>query len=153
VRIGEGCRIYSTQFSTEPYLVSLGDGVGIAGGVKFITHEGAARMLRSRRPMIQAFGRISVGDNTFIGENAIVLAGTQIGRDCIIAAGSVVRGKIADNTMVAGNPAVVIGRASLFLERLAAGRDVLDTFGLPEETRRRLILSHFGMEQDSVGSR
>jgi hypothetical protein len=37
VQIGTGCRIYSTQFSTEPYLVRLGDGVTIAGGVKLLT--------------------------------------------------------------------------------------------------------------------
>jgi len=32
VTIGEGCRIYTTEFSTEPYLVSIGDRVGISGG-------------------------------------------------------------------------------------------------------------------------
>ena len=92
VQIGVGCRIYSTEFSTEPYLVRLGDGVAIAGGVKFLTHDGSARLLRSRRPMIQSFGRIVVGDNCFIGENAILLPGTTLGRDCVEDGGQVAGG-------------------------------------------------------------
>ena len=144
VQIGAGCRIYSMEFSTEPYLVRLGDGVAVAGGVKFLTHDGAARLLRSRRAMIQAFGRIVVGDNSFIGENAILLPGTAIGRDCVIGAGAVVRGTIPDNSLVIGNPGQIVGRASTFLYRLERGKNTLDTFGLPEPQRRSVILAHFG---------
>lgn len=149
VRIGEGCRIYSTEFSTEPYLVTLGDGVSIAGSVKFLTHDGAARMRKARRPGIQLFGRIDVGANTFIGEGAILLPGTNIGRDCVIAAGAVVRGAIPDNSLVVGNPAAVVGRASLFLDRLERSANALDTFGMPEPQRRAVILSHFRMQDGS----
>jgi acetyltransferase-like isoleucine patch superfamily enzyme len=144
VQIGEGCRIYSMDFSTEPYLVRLGDGVAVAGGVKFLTHDGAARLLRSRRAMIQSFGRIVVGDNSFIGENAILLPGTVIGRDCVIGAGAVVHGTIPDNSLVVGNPGQIVGRASTFLYRLERGKNTLDTFGLPEPERRSVILAHFG---------
>jgi acetyltransferase-like isoleucine patch superfamily enzyme len=151
VQIGAGCRIYSMEFSTEPYLVRLGDGVCIAGGVKFLTHDGAARLLRSRRAMIQSFGRIVVGDNSFIGENAILLPGTTIGRDCVIGAGAVVRGTIPDNSLVIGNPGQIVGRASTFLYRLERGKNTLDTFGLPEPERRSLILAHFGGPIDVGG--
>jgi acetyltransferase-like isoleucine patch superfamily enzyme len=144
VQIGAGCRIYSTQFSTEPYLVRLGDGVIIAGGVKFLTHDGSARLLRSRRPMIQSLGRIVVGDNCFIGENAILLPGPTLGRDCVIGPGAVVRGAIPDNSLAVGNPGQVVGRASTFLCRLERRKNTLDTFGLPEAERRSVILAHFG---------
>jgi acetyltransferase-like isoleucine patch superfamily enzyme len=150
VQIGEGCRIYATEFSTEPYLVCLGDGVCIAGGVKFLTHDGSARLLRSRRPMIQSFGRIVVGDDSFIGENAILAPGTTIGRNCVIGAGAVVHGTIPDNSLVIGNPAQVVGRASTFLYRLERGKNALDTFGLPESARRAVILAHFGMPGETV---
>jgi len=149
VRIGEDCRIYSTEFSTEPYLVTIGDGVGIAGGVKFLTHDGAARLRKARRPGIQLLGPISIGADSFIGENAILLPGTSIGRDCIVVAGSVVRGPIPDNSLVMGNPAKVVGRASLFLDRLERNPNALDTFGMPEATRRATILRHFGLENPS----
>jgi acyl carrier protein len=120
VQIGAGCRIYSMEFSTEPYLVRLGDGVCIAGGVKFLTHDGAARLLRSRRAMIQSFGRIVVGDNSFIGENAILLPGTTIGRDCVIGAGAVVHGTIPDNSLaVPARSSTVSSAARTRLIRLA----------------------------------
>ena len=146
VRVGADCRIYSMDFSTEPYLVTLGDGVGVSGGVKFITHDGAARQRKAGRPNIQLLGPIVVGANTFIGENAIILPGTTIGQDCIIGAGAVVRGKIPDNSLVAGNPAKVVGRASLFLDRLEQSANVLDTFSLGEPQRRAAIVAHFGIE-------
>jgi acetyltransferase-like isoleucine patch superfamily enzyme len=145
-RIGKGCRIYSANFSTEPYLIELGDGVGVAGGVKFLTHDGSARLLRHRRPGVQHLGRITVGTDTFIGENAIILPGTTIGVRCIIGAGAVVRGNIPDNSLVVGNPATVVGRASTYLERLNVHRNTLDTFDMDEPTRRSAILRHFDVE-------
>jgi acetyltransferase-like isoleucine patch superfamily enzyme len=143
VRIGEGCRIYSTEFSTEPYLVTIGNNVGIAGGVKVVTHNGAARLLKGRRPAVQNFGRVTIGDRCFIGENAILLPGTAIGSDSIVGAGAVVTGIVPENSLVVGNPAKRIGRASLYLERLARSPHTLDTFDLPEDQRRRAIEAAF----------
>lgn len=150
-RIGEGCRIYSDYFSTEPYLVSLGDGVSVAGGAKFLIHEGTARMLRARRPAIQNFGRIVVGDDTFIGENAIILAGTTIGKRCIVGAGAVVRGTIPDDSLVIGNPAKIVGRASILLERLYVSPNTVDTFDLTPAERRAFLNAHFGLGPEGDG--
>ena len=142
VTIGEGCRIYTTEFSTEPYLVSIGDRVGISGGVKFLTHDGAAHLLRHRRPMLQFMGRITVGNDCFIGENALLLPGTRLGAGCIITAGTVVMGEIPANSVVVGNPGRVIGRASLLLKRAEHGASAIDSFGLPEAARRQAIERH-----------
>lgn len=43
---------------------------------------------------------ICIGDNTWIGAGTIVLAGTSIGKNCVIAAGSVIKGNIPDNTLI-----------------------------------------------------
>jgi acetyltransferase-like isoleucine patch superfamily enzyme len=151
-KIGKGCRIYSYDFSTEPYLIELADGVAVAGGVKFLTHDGSVRLLRHRRPGVQHFGRIFVGTDSFIGENAIILPGTTIGAYCIVAAGAVVRGTIPDNSLVVGNPATVVGRASTYLERLNVNRHTLDTFGMDASERRAAILGHFEMEPSDASS-
>lgn len=149
VRVGERCRIYSRNFSTEPFLVSLGDDVCVAGGVSFLTHDGAARLLAKRRPGVQKFGRITVGDACFIGQNAIIMPGTSIGKDCIVGAGAVVSGDIPANSLVVGNPGRVVGRASLYLERLNRHPDAIDSFGLPEPERRAMIIRHFA-ERDAA---
>lgn len=43
---------------------------------------------------------IVIGNNTWIGAGSIILSGTKIGENCIIAAGSVVKGIIPDNTVL-----------------------------------------------------
>ncbi len=143
VRIGDSCTIFSMLFSTEPYLIEIGDNVAIASGVQFITHDGVATMIRHKHPGIQVFGRIRVGSGTAIGINSILLPGVEIGRDCVIGAGSVVRGRVPDNSLVVGNPAKVAGRASLALAKLAKSPHRLDVYDASPEERRRKIEEHF----------
>lgn len=50
---------------------------------------------------------IIIGDNVWIGANAVVLPGVKIGNGVVVAAGSVVNRDIPDNVMVAGVPAVI----------------------------------------------
>jgi acetyltransferase-like isoleucine patch superfamily enzyme len=145
VKIGRDCVIFTTQFSLEPYLVEIGNRVAVSGGTMFLTHDGSVWSLRARRPNAQHFGRITVGDNTYIGQNCIILPGTRIGSDCIIGAGAVVRATIPDNSVVAGNPATVIGRTSLFVEMLDASADTLDTLNLPAGERQALLRRHFAI--------
>jgi acetyltransferase-like isoleucine patch superfamily enzyme len=51
---------------------------------------------------------VSIGSGSWLGAGAIVLPGARIGRNVVIAAGSVVRGEIPDRCVVAGVPARVI---------------------------------------------
>ena len=46
VSIGENSHLYSMDFGSEPYLISIGNQCRIAAGVKFITHDGAVGVLR-----------------------------------------------------------------------------------------------------------
>ena len=52
---------------------------------------------------------IVIGENSFIGARVSLLPGTEIGKKCVIGAGSVVKGLIEDNCIVIGNPARIIG--------------------------------------------
>jgi len=53
---------------------------------------------------------VVVEDNVFVGANSIILKGVTIGRDAVVAAGSVVtRGDYPEGAILAGNPAKVIG--------------------------------------------
>ena len=55
---------------------------------------------------------VKIGDNVWIGMNAIVLKGVTIGENSIIAAGAVVTKDVAPNTVAAGNPARFARRLS-----------------------------------------
>jgi acetyltransferase-like isoleucine patch superfamily enzyme len=52
--------------------------------------------------------RISIGPHSWIGEGAILTAGT--GEGCMVAAGTVVSATVPAHTMVAGNPARFVRR-------------------------------------------
>jgi acetyltransferase-like isoleucine patch superfamily enzyme len=65
-------------------------------------------LFRKEHPGLNVFGKIKIGNNVFIGINAIILPGVTIGNNVIIGAGSLVNSDIPDNSVVAGIPARII---------------------------------------------
>jgi acetyltransferase-like isoleucine patch superfamily enzyme len=57
------------------------------------------------RRMLGGGGPVVIGENVWIGDNAIIIGPADIGNGAVIAANSVVRGAVACNTIVAGAPA------------------------------------------------
>lgn len=53
---------------------------------------------------------VVIGDDVWIGANAVILPGVTIGRHCVVAAGAVVTKDIPDNTLVGGVPAKIMKR-------------------------------------------
>jgi len=51
---------------------------------------------------------VSIGAGSWLGAGAIILPGASIGRNVVVAAGSVVRGQVPDHCVVAGVPARVV---------------------------------------------
>jgi maltose O-acetyltransferase len=51
---------------------------------------------------------IKVGDNVFISANCKILKGSRIGNNSIIGIDTVVRGKVPENVIFAGNPGQII---------------------------------------------
>jgi UDP-3-O-[3-hydroxymyristoyl] glucosamine N-acyltransferase len=58
----------------------------------------------------ECVGGAVVGARASIGANATILPGVRIGSDALVGAGSVVVDDVPDGTVVAGNPAKVLGR-------------------------------------------
>lgn len=62
--------------------------------------------------LIRKQGRVTkgtrIGNNVLIGAGTVILDGTTIGDGCVIAALSLVSGKIPKNSVISGNPAKVI---------------------------------------------
>lgn len=53
---------------------------------------------------------VEIGPGSWIGAGAIILPGAKLGRNVVVAAGSVVRGTIPDHSVVAGVPAKIVRR-------------------------------------------
>ena len=64
---------------------------------------------RADRHDVVPTGPISVGDDVFIGQNAIVLGGVSIGDRATVAAGAVVTRDVEPDAVVAGVPARPLG--------------------------------------------
>jgi acetyltransferase-like isoleucine patch superfamily enzyme len=100
---------HNTIDTTRPYLLYIGDYCKITQGVVILTHDYSRSVLRMEyKEIIEDACFVHIGDNVFIGINAIILKGATIGNNVIIGAGSVVSHDIPDNTVAAGNPAKVV---------------------------------------------
>ncbi len=123
MKCGEGCSAMGgVNFGVEPYLITLGDRVRISSNVHFITHDGGTWAFR-REPGnedIVRFGKIKVGNDSFIGAHSIIMPGVTIGKNCVVGAGSVVTKDIPDRTVVAGVPARVICSTDEYAEKCRA---------------------------------
>ena len=151
-RIGRGCSIYSGigSFGSEPWLIEIGNGVTVAGGVMFLTHDGASRLFRGQYPDMHPrgnrFGTIRIRDNCFIGYGTILLPDIEIGPDSIVGSGSVVTRSVPPQTVVAGNPARPLCSLAEYIERYRAKMLFLEDRG-PDQLRRDLTTKLWGEER------
>lgn len=119
-KIGKGCMISTKGFSSESYLIEIGDNVRVASKTAFFTHGGVWSLRKIfNDPNLDHFGKIKVGNNSYIGENCMIMPGVVIGERCVIGGGSVVTKSVPDGCMVAGNPAKFIGYTEDFYKRLS----------------------------------
>ena len=96
------------------YLFEIGENTIISSDVNFLVHDySISTALRivdgcEKGNLPHFLKGIKIGNNCFIGMRSIILPGTTIGDNTIIGAGSVVKGEIPPNVVVAGNPGKII---------------------------------------------
>lgn len=89
--------------------ISVGAFCSIAAGVHIYTHDtvlwalAGGKAPRRREP-------VSIGDCCHIGAQSVILPGVTIGRQCVVAANSLVNRAVPPKMVVAGTPARVVGR-------------------------------------------
>ena len=114
MRIGKGTKIFSKPSGvlidlTRPWLIDIGENVQITIGVKILTHGYDWSVLKGYYgKVLGSSGKVTIGNNCFIGMNTVILKGTSIGDNVIVGAGSVVTGRYSSDCVIAGNPAKVI---------------------------------------------
>lgn len=125
VKISESpgdCWISPTIFldSAGYDMIEIGDNCTISFDVAILVHDysinNALRLLgvppEEKHRIIMR--RVKIGNNCFIGARVTILPGAIIGDNCIVGSGAVVRGKFPAGSVVAGDPAKVIGTVEDF---------------------------------------
>lgn len=150
ILIGEGTNIGRRCIISAANSITIGKYVLLAPNV-FIADTHHAYQQIGVPIMYQGIttheDRIEIGDETWIGINAVVMGNVTIGKHCVIGANSVVNRDIPDYCVAVGNPARVVksfdpatqewvkvsGQDAL--ERFLAARGELSLDGIGKTTR------------------
>ena len=91
--------------------IRIGNGTILAHGVEILSanHNYNSNDLKAL-PFDDRWDRrpVSIGENVWVGANALILPGVTIGQGAVIAAGSVVVKDVEELAVVGGNPARLI---------------------------------------------
>lgn len=138
VRMGKDNQFLSNFWSSEPYLIEIGDNCQITAGVKIFTH-GGAKVARVIEPNFDCFGKVKIGSNVYIGTNSLIMPGVTVGDNVLIAAGSVVTNSVPSNVVIGGNPAHIICTFDDYYQKNK--RYNVDTKQLTPSEKREVLLS------------
>ena len=111
------------NFGSEPYLITLRARCRVSFDVAFITHDGGTWAFRHMCDVysgVVKYGRIEVGEDSFIGARSVIMPGVKIGKNCVIGAGSIVTHNVPDGTVVVGIPAREVCTTQEYAEKCHA---------------------------------
>ena len=137
VILGEGNFIDSSFWSSEPYLIKVGNHCQITEGVKIYTHGGAGAA-RKWYPEFDTFGKVVLGDYVYLGSGTKIMPGVTIGDNVLVAAGSIVTKSVPSNVVVAGNPARFICSIDEYIKNNMKYN--VNTKGLTSKEKKEVLL-------------
>ena len=106
IEIGENTFLNGVNICARKY-IKIGSLCHFASGVQIVDYNGH-EIYRYDRIDRDDASQVAIGNNVWIGLNAIILKGTEIGDNSVVAAGSVVKGIFPSFSLIAGNPAKLV---------------------------------------------
>jgi acetyltransferase-like isoleucine patch superfamily enzyme len=95
-------------YSDKTMKIVIGDRVAFGPNVTLVlaTHPNYSKLKKLLSPFPKR--EIEIGDDSWIGANAVIMPNVKIGKMCIIGAGAVVTKDVPDYSVVVGVPAKII---------------------------------------------
>lgn len=124
------------------WLLEIGDNVTMAPRVHILCHDASTKIFLG----FTKIGRVTIGNNVFIGAESVVLPGITIGSNVIIGANSTVTHDIPENSVAVGSPARVICTLDEYLEKEKKHMEYAPCYG-EEYTLRRDVPMKMRMKQ------
>ncbi|KAF2270257.1 maltose O-acetyltransferas-like protein [Lojkania enalia] len=117
VRLGQNVFINFNAVFLDTCLISIGSRTLVGPNVSFFsgTHP-LDPVIRQGTRGPELGKEIHIGEDCWIGGNAIILPGVTIGRGGVVGAGSVVTKDVPDFTVVVGNPAKVVRKVETAMD-------------------------------------
>lgn len=112
ISIGENCRLNGVYVHSQQ-TIQIGANCVIAAGVNIMDSNGHQVNSSNRTVGRDKPQPIIIGNNVWIGLNAIILKGTVIGDNSVVTAGSVVKGIFPNNSLIQGNLATNVAQLSI----------------------------------------
>jgi len=108
IKIGNNSRLNGVCVHARKH-IEIGANCVIASGVQIIDSNGHELKSLDRTKGTDKASDIYIGTNVWIGINAVILKGTNIGDNSVVSANSVVKGTFPSNSIITGNPAIIVG--------------------------------------------
>lgn len=127
------------------WLIEIGDNVTMAPRVHVLCHDASTKGFLGYTKI----GRVTIGNDVFIGAESVVLPGVTIGNRVIIGANSTVTHDVPDGVVVAGSPAQVLCSLDEYLDKERQRLATAPCYG-EEYTLRQNVSMEKRMEQKAA---
>ena len=124
------------------WLITIGENVTIAPRVHILCHDASTKQFLGYTKI----GRVTIGNNVFVGAESVVMPGVTIGDNVIIGANTTVTHDIPSNSVVVGSPARILCPLEEYLNKERARMSSAPCYG-EEYTLRQNVSMKKRMEQ------
>lgn len=147
MKVGEGFSRLSGVIldPSHCWLIEIGNHVTMGPRVHILCHDASTKQFLGYTKI----GRVTIGDNVFIGAESVVLPGVTVGNNVIVGANSTVTHDIPNGVVVAGSPARVICTLDEYLCKEKRRMETAPRYG-EDYTLRQNVSMEKRMEQKAA---
>lgn len=131
------------------WLIEIGNNVTLAPRVHILCHDASTK----RYLNYTKIGRVTIGDNVFVGAGTTILLNVTIGNNVIIGANSTVTHDIPDNSVYAGSPAKKIYNLDEYIEKEKALFEKSEKYGEEFTLRKNVSMQKRKKQKEDLRNR